>query len=91
MTVPALPVILPVIGLVKVLVPEKVLLSARRVDEAAVMVPEAPRPMLVPLTVTDELVREEFGIDASESVPPEKLMPVAEETVPVVICLLPFA
>lgn len=48
-TVPALPVIEPVIVLEKTLLPEKVLLLARRVDEAAVMVMSAEPLKATPL------------------------------------------
>ena len=50
-TVPASPEIEPVIVLEKVLLPEKVLLFARSVDDAAEMVYVPPRPIAVPLTV----------------------------------------
>ena len=80
-TVPALPVMEPWMVLVKLFVPEKVLLSARSVEEAAVTVPLPPSAMFVPFTVIEELARLVLGIEESESVPAEKLMPVAEETV----------
>ena len=44
-------------GIVCLRLEEKVLESASRVEEAAVMVPEAPRAILVPFTVRDELAR----------------------------------
>lgn len=49
--------------------PVKVLLLARSVEEAAVTVPEAPRAIEIPLTVTDELARSVFATVAH--VPPE--------------------
>lgn len=48
-TVPALPEIEPVMVLSKVLLPEKVLLLARRVEEAAVIVMSAEPLKAVPL------------------------------------------
>lgn len=48
-TVPAFPVIEPVMVLLKVLLPEKVLLLARRVEEAAVMVMSCEPLKAVPL------------------------------------------
>ena len=53
-TVPAFPVTDPVTGLLKITLPEKVSLSERIVEEAAVTVIEPPRlnelPLMVPRT-----------------------------------------
>ncbi len=53
-TVPALPLIDPVIVLEKVLFPEKVLLFARSVEEAALIVMLSPLAKVVPLMVPSE-------------------------------------
>jgi hypothetical protein len=53
----------------KRLVPEKVLLSARRVEEAAVIVPLEPKEILVPLTVTEELARSVLATVAHVAIP----------------------
>ena len=52
--VPAFPDTLPVMVLENVLLPPKVLLFVRSVEEAAVMVLLSPRLKVVPFTITDE-------------------------------------
>ena len=54
----------------KVLVPPKVLLLARSVEEAAAIVWEAPREMLTPLTVMDEFCRALLGRLSEEDAAP---------------------
>ncbi len=74
--VPALPDTAPVMSDEKVFVPEKVLLFASRVDDAAVMVPFPPREIEVPLTVRLELVSPALlRVPVSVGVPKVKVPP----------------
>ena len=63
-TVPALPVMLPLMVLLKVFVPEKVLLFARSVEDAAVTV-----TLAVPSKVTPFIVRPVWSAVAVEALP----------------------
>ena len=60
-TVPALPEMLPVMMLLNVFIPLKVLVSARSVEEAAVIVCVSPKLNRVPLMVSEEFCNVLFG------------------------------
>lgn len=53
----------------KMFPPVQVLVFARSVEEAAVIVSEAPRAIVVPLTVTDELARSVFATVSQVAMP----------------------
>lgn len=61
---------------VKELTPENVLLLARSVEDAAVIVPVPPREITVPFTVREELASDAFGIALVLSVLPDQERPV---------------
>ena len=90
-TVPALPLTLPVMVLLKVLLPEKVLLLARSVDDAAFTVREPPAVKGLPLIVPRVPVRRLVPMDEVAtslpvlSVPNSALVRPVNHVVPVVV------